>query len=172
MTVLLAALAFWLGAGLTPEQAYGIAAVAYGQYGGPRSLLEKLPAVHIVPQNEICAMMQLGPGCSYIGVYDEERIYVSDRLDFSTVFGASVLVHEFVHHFQHKERGSIGAVCPLIFSGKNGVFPISRIDYSCRCSELSRREAQAYRIQAYVLERSGAYVEARAVAISGRRRFC
>jgi len=88
---------------LTEVQSRGIMAVAYGQFHGPRTLLDDPPAIHIVSQAELQERFECAPRCPVIhGMYDdaEVAIYLWEALDFSTVYASSVLLHEYVHHFQ------------------------------------------------------------------------
>jgi hypothetical protein len=119
----------------SPGQSVYIMAVAYGQYGGPPSLMENPPPIHTVPQEQICKAMVGRTHCDYLAMYDEDEraIYLADWLDFSTVDAASSLVHEYVHHFQLKTKGP-----------------------TKDCADHLQREHQAYAIQAHVLEMSGA----------------
>lgn len=120
---------------LTSDQARGILYVTYGQFHGPRSLIEDPPLIRAVKKAELCE--KLGhphPECGAAAVYmnGESTVLVDDTLDFNQPSAAAILVHEFVHHFQWKLRG----------------MPRS-------CGEMVARERQAYLIQAAILERIG-----------------
>lgn len=141
--VLILALAGLVGpahaADVTPQQAHDIFAVAYGQFHGPRTLLDDQPQIHIASQDELHKKLNCGEHCPTIhGLYDEGNgeIYVYEGLDFSTVYATTVLLHEYIHHFQVKTRGR---VMDLNLSGTD------------LCLEVVAREHEAYRIQWQVL---------------------
>jgi hypothetical protein len=140
------------GAGeLTPEHAWQIYQVAYGQIGGPREWLDKphMPTIYIVPEKELCALIGERPGCGAQGAYvnGTKQVYIDAALDFRTLYATTVLLHEMVHHFQFLKRGKPTA-----------------------CAEFESRERQAYLIQADMLERGGEYAAAYQVAKSGLMR--
>jgi hypothetical protein len=138
---------------LTPEQAYSIQAVAYGQFHGPRALMEARPKIHIVDQAEICGRMHRAADCNFVGLFsqDSEEIYISRKVDFGTPMGASVLLHEIVHLFQKLTRGQV----------KEG-----------DCAEYIAREVEAYRIQAHVLAAAGEGWAARAMLFTAAQYRC
>ena len=84
---------------LTQLQAGHILAVAYGQYHGPPSLLDNPPTVHLTPQEALRTMYHC-PTCVIEGLYLKGEIYIWDELDFAYPYAATVLLHEYIHHFQ------------------------------------------------------------------------
>lgn len=123
---------------LTQEQARGIYIVAYGQFHGPPSYLERMPTVNVVAPARLCELADQPAGCLVRGLYQQGAIYVSAALDFSTVEDASVLLHEFVHYLQELKRG-----------------PVLSLPETEQCAEALAREHEAYRIQAEVLYKAG-----------------
>ena len=134
------------GASLTPEQARGILYVAYGQFHGPRTLIDDPPKIELVSKEKICQRMNAHSGCEYAAIYlnGESTILVDETIDFKSLWGTSVLVHEMVHHFQWKLRG----------------MPQS-------CGEMMGRERQAYLIHAELLEKLGEFLSAYKVVKNG-----
>lgn len=133
---------------LTPEQAWHVYVVAYGQMHGPRVWLDKvsMPVIHLASQDELCALLNDHPGCGAQGVYlnGHNIVEIDKTLDFSTVYATTVLLHEFIHHFQFLKHG----------------MPKD-------CWDMAMRERQAYLIQAFMLERGGEYTLAYGVVKSG-----
>lgn len=139
------------GAELTRLQARDILYVAYGQYHGPRSLLDDPPTIHLSSQEMLRERFNCHEHCPPIAaLYDEEtsQIYLLDTLDFSAVFATTVLLHEFIHHFQAKTKGR---VMDLKLSKEDA------------CLEIVEREREAYRIQWDVLIKAGDFTHAQAV---------
>lgn len=121
-------------AGLTHERAHELYMVAYGQYGsahGGIPLPDKAPVIRLVRQNELRQLYGC-QSCEMQGVMTGEAVYLNDALDFSTPFAASVVVHEFIHYFQHVRNGP-----------------------AKDCQEAIQREYEAYGIQLHLLERAG-----------------
>lgn len=138
-------------AGPTPQQARDILAVAYGQYHGPRTLLDDPPQIHIVTQDEIRELANCTQHCpNILGLYKEETgfVYLDNSVDFSTVYATTILLHEYIHYFQSKTRGLIRDM------------GLSEQDM---CLEFIEREREAYRIQAHVLAKAGEYHLAQSV---------
>lgn len=152
LLLLLLALCGTAGAAeLTQRQAGDILAVAYGQYHGPRTLLDSPPQIHVVSQDVLREKLNCTEHCQPIhGLYHEEEgaIYVYDALDFSTVYATTVLMHEYIHHFQVKTKGR---VMDMKLSGTE------------LCLEVVAREHEAYRIQWTVLLKAGEYLLAQGV---------
>lgn len=130
-----------VAAPLTPPQAADIYSVAYGQCsqiqgmkdGCPREWLDKAPPVYVVHPDYMCGWMKVAPTCRISGMYTEGKTYVSEQLDFATPFGASVLLHEYIHHFQWLKYG----------------------DREIECAEWLQMETEAYVIQMQVLLKMG-----------------
>jgi hypothetical protein len=144
----------------TPSQQFSILTVAYGQYHGPRSLLENPPPVHVVSQAELRQRFKCDGHCPPIhGLYDEEnvQIYVDDGLDFSTVYATTVLMHEYIHHFQAKTKGRLMDLD----------LPEPEL-----CLEVVAREHEAYRLQWEVLLKSGEYLLAQNVRRTASQLRC
>ena len=139
---------------LTPEQARGIYAVAYGQCpsmsgmqdGCPPEWLQQMPTIHVVSSEKLCDLAVGKPQCSVLGMYQSDNVYILDTLDFETVWAASILLHEYIHHFQQLKSGP-----------------------AYDCETWLAYETQAYMIQAQVLQKAGEYMTARAVMISMRQ---
>lgn len=145
---------------LTPLQARDILYVAYGQYHGPRELLENPPAIHLAPQNVLREKFHCKEQCPPIeGLFAEDsgEIYLFEELDFSTVYAATVLMHEYIHHFQAKTKGR---VMDLKLSGND------------LCLEIVAREHEAYRIQWEVLLKAGEYLKAQSVRVTAGSVHC
>lgn len=137
---------------LTPMQARDILYVAYGQYHGPRDLLDYPPRINVVPAERLrekfpCAREHCAP---ILGLFDEAsgEIYLLDALDFSTVYATTVLLHEYIHWFQGKLHGRIVDL---------------NLDDTQRCLEIVEREREAYRIQYDVLVKAGDFMHAQSV---------
>lgn len=147
-------------AGVTPEQEYSILRVAYGQFTGPPSLLKDPPKIHIVSQAELQDRYKCAPHCRTVhGLYDEEtgEIYLYDGLDFSTVYATTVLMHEYIHHFQVKTKGR--------------VMDMKLPQYEL-CLEVMAREHEAYRLQWQVLLKVGEYMLAQSVRLAAGGYYC
>jgi hypothetical protein len=134
---------------LTKEQARDIYAVAYGQVTGPPEWLSQPPIIHVVSPEVLCGMVEQNAACSIRGVYDSGTIYISDAVDFGSVYGASILLHEFVHHLQYLKGGA-----------------------AHDCSTWLAYEQQAYLIQAHVLQKAGDYLAAQTILFSMRQMRC
>lgn len=119
-------------ADLTPDQARSIYYVAYGQFHGPREWLEQPPTVILTSADRLCDMYGMAPGCRVLGIYQPGIVYLDKTLDFDNLHDASVLLHEYTHHFQYLKRGKM-------------------LD----CADWMDREREAYAIQANVLEKAG-----------------
>lgn len=133
-----------IGAELTGEQAESIYAVAYGQFHGPREWLDQRPNIHVITHGELCAFAEEAPDCRILGAYVPGEVYIDGGIDFSTVYGASILFHEFIHHFQWLKDGSAEFDAAIA----NG-------DRFSACLVNLRREQQAYAMQAILLEKAG-----------------
>lgn len=125
---------------LTQHQARSIYTVAYGQYTGPPEWLEKMPTVHVVDTGIICLLFSKKPDCGVLGAYVEGRVYMDNTLDFATPLAASILLHEFIHHFQQLKHGQ--QVKEAMAAGNTNL----------ACRTWLAREAEAYAIQADVLD--------------------
>jgi hypothetical protein len=134
---------------LTPQQALDSFKLAYGQYGGPPQWLETMPPVNIVPQQQLCWLLNRAPSCTAQGTYRDGEVYVSDELDFALAYDASILLHENIHHFQELDHGP-----------------------SDDAQDVWYRECEAYRIQAEVLAKAGASEDAVAVEQVARGKGC
>lgn len=100
-------------ASVTPEQARNIWLVAWGGthdlHGGDRELMESPPTINIAPQPLLCVLYKLPPDCTgLLGLTlpGGEAVYINEEVDFDTVFGVSILFHEFIHSIQHRTRGT------------------------------------------------------------------
>ena len=131
---------------LTPQQARDIYIVAYGQFTGPPAWLEQMPVIHIVSQEVLCETAEMKPECNVLGLYREANVYILDTLNFETLSAASVLLHEYIHHFQYLKSGS-----------------------AYDCETWLAYEQQAYAIQVQVLQKAGDYLAARSVRIAAYR---
>lgn len=131
---------------LNEIQARSIYAVAYGQYHGPREWLDKQPNIYIVDQARLCDVAKQRPDCSVLGLSVDGVVYIRDDLDFETTFAASILLHEFIHHFQWLE-GKQDAIQAAMDRG----------DEQTVCELWVENERQAYLIQIDVLEKVGDY---------------
>lgn len=129
------------------EQRASIYALAWGQYSG--KLPDNPPEVAMINQDALCLMYRIEPGCSVIGLQTGKYIFISDRLDFTKLFDSSVLLHEFIHYFQEMALGPVDD-----------------------CAEYLRREQEAYKIQAHVLEQAGAHQDAQRTRITSRSITC
>lgn len=127
---------------LTELQEISVYAVAYGQYHGPREWLDQRPPVRLVAPEVVCARANQPAPCVVLGVYHEGVVYLSGALDFANPDHVSVLLHEYVHDLQQKDKGPV-ADCPDWYA----------------------REVQAYRIQREVLIKAQRYLAARDVGI-------
>lgn len=144
---------------LTPEQARGIHLVAYGQCpnlagmhdGCPRAWLAEVPALYLMAQDDLCAIYHREPGCQVLALYRDGSIWLSEDMDFGTVFAASVLLHEYLHHFQWLRRDR----APVL-----------------TCEEWLLLEAEAYLLQAHVLEMAADDKSARLVRYSASQLTC
>jgi hypothetical protein len=136
-------------ADLTPDSARAAFVVAYGQVGGPREWLDNPPPVFLVNQRQICERYGAPPDCPVYGMYQDGKVYVREDLDFDQPHPMSVLVHEFVHHFQALKKGAPYA-----------------------CDDWLAREQQAYAIQAHILEKLGEYGTAASVRRQIGMLFC
>jgi hypothetical protein len=72
-------------------------------------------------------------------------------MDFSTVYGASILLHEYMHYFQWLDREAADIV---------------------GCAQWLALEREVYAIQAHVLEQAGDSLSAYAVRFSARQLRC
>ncbi len=132
---------------LTLEQAASLYAIAYGQYGsqiGGFQLPEKAPIIKEVKQDELKRMY--GCECNIQGVQFENKIFLNEALNYGEPYGASILVHEYVHYFQYVQRGS-----------------------AVDCKDALAREQQAYAIQIRMMERTGVDSRGVKMAISQMR---
>lgn len=128
---------------LTQPQARDILYVAYGQYHGPRELLDYPPKIDLVSEDRLRELYGCGEHCPRImGLYHEgdNVIYLLKTLDFATVFATTVLLHEYIHYFQVKTRGKIADL---------------KLSAHEVCLEIVEREREAYRIQHHVLLKGG-----------------
>jgi hypothetical protein len=135
-------------AALTLEQAASLYALAYGQYGsqiGGFQLPEKAPIIKEVPQSELQQMY--GCNCNIQGVQYENKIFLNQALNYGEPYGASILIHEYVHYFQYVQRGS-----------------------AVDCKDSLAREHQAYGIQIRMMERSG--IDSRGVKVAASSLRC
>ena len=149
------AMPYAYSAPLNEIQARSIYAVAYGQYHGPREWLDKQPNIYVVDRARICEVARQQPACGVLGLSVDGVVYVRDDLDFETTFAASILLHEYVHHFQWLE-GKQDAIREAMDRG----------DERTACELWVENERQAYSIQIDVLEKVGDYdsvAKARAV---------
>lgn len=137
---------------LNDQQARGIYAVAYGQYGGEHggiTPMPPMPAVHFASQADICGYFGRGSDCPIYGYFVNGEITISEQLDFSTVVDASKLLHEYIHYLQESHGGPT----------KN-------------CRMWLEREHEAYRIQMNVLRKAGEYMAAQNAMIMARMQVC
>jgi len=154
--LLLALLAGSAFAGPTEKQIMGAWAVAYGQYHGLRSVYDEgPPSVQLESKVELCARMNQPHTCHVRGVYEDGVIYMDAALNFETIEAMAMLVHEDVHHLQHKNKGSV-----------------NDLPEAERCEAYIARERQAYLIQANVLSRSGAGLAAMMVLHIANAQTC
>ena len=129
---------------LTPEQAQSIYAVAYGQCpnmagmnaGCPPGWYEDAPIVHITHPQYGCGLMGQMPTCETLAVYADGHVFLSQDVDMSTVLGASILLHEYIHHFQWLKAGK---------------------RMTDNCQSWLANEHEAYAIEARVLEAAGQF---------------
>jgi hypothetical protein len=136
---------------INPLQARDILYVAYGQYHGPRELIEYPPKINVVSADALRERFRCAARCQPImGLYDEEsgEIYLLETLDFSKVYATTVLLHEYIHYFQGKIHGKVK---DLKLSGNE------------LCLEIVEREREAYRIQYEVLIKAGDFMHAQSV---------
>lgn len=117
-------------ADLTQEQATLIN-LAHSTSG--YQLPDRPPTIHLVPQDKLREMACPGRACNVRGFSIGLDIFLDEDLDMSSVYGASILYHEALHFLQMVNLGP----------AKN-------------CEEWVDRELEAYRLQNYVLEKSGA----------------
>jgi hypothetical protein len=113
--------------------------------------MDNPPTIHIGTQAKLRQVFNCMDHCPLVhGLYNEEtaEIYLDDSLDFSTVYATTVLLHEYIHHFQVKTRGRVMDM------------KLSPYDL---CLEVVEREHEAYRIQWEVLLKSGEYMLAQSV---------
>lgn len=134
---------------LTEEQAGLIYAVAYGQYHGPPEWLQMMPDIHVVLQATLCQAAGVADDCRIEGRFAEGNVYLLNTLDFSDVVAATVLLHEFVHHFQTLKHGPVKD-----------------------CQDWLDREHEAYAIQSVVLLNAGKVMEAMDVRKRARQWRC
>lgn len=146
---------------LTAEQVQSIYAVAYGQYPGPRDWLDKRPSVHVVERSYICELAHAAPDCYVLGLYIPDHVYLENRLDFSTFWATSILLHEFIHHLQYLKHG---------YAALDSALERGDVDAFCRMH--LEKEHEAYMIQAHVLEKVGDYSSARIVRNAGNSLSC
>lgn len=133
---------------LTLEQAASLYAVAYGQYGsqiGGFKLPERPPVIKEVPQSELQQMY--GCKCNIRGAQIMDKIYLDESLDYGQAYGASVLIHEYVHYFQFVRHG------PTV-----------------DCRDYVSREHQAYGIQIRMMQRTG--LDSRGAQMSASQLRC
>lgn len=135
---------------LTQEQANVIYAIAYGQCpklkgmkgGCPRAWFEdRAPDLYVVSVVFMCGWRHVAPNCSIKGMYDPNKVSVSDEIDYYAPWGISIMLHEFLHHFQYLRDGREP-------SG---------------CEELKNTEHEVYEIQAKYLDSAGATMAMRSV---------
>lgn len=107
-------------ADLTQDQATGLYAMAYAQAGF-------IPAV--APTIRVTKDMPC-PRC--LGWQQDDVIYLSADLDFSTPLALSIVLHEMTHYLQWAKYGR-----------------------AKDCGEWLRRETEAYGVQIRALERGG-----------------
>lgn len=131
---------------LIPEQARSIYYVAYGEFKGPREWLEQMPRIHLATQAQLCDMTKQGPDCRVLGAYFPGDVHILNTLDFSQILPTSILLHEFIHHFQwlKTEYKELNAA-------------IDRGDMHEWCRLWLENERQAYRMQMNVLAKAGDY---------------
>jgi hypothetical protein len=147
---------------LNAEQAVSIYAVAYGQYHGPREWLYEMPNIQMQTPQQLCAEENQKYPCGILGTYEHESrtITLADTLDFSTPYGASILLHEYVHHFQNLKEGNLLRAA------------FEAHDPATYCAVQLRWEYEAYAIQAHVLEKAGDYRSASLVRYSASLITC
>jgi hypothetical protein len=131
----------------TPGPEDSIYVLAYGQYGGPPALLGQRPKVDRMSPAAMCALYEEKynlrcPG-GLMGLYLDGKVLLSSELNLAQPYHASVLLHEYIHHFQTKALGYIDA-----------------LPDADQCPERVRRERQAHDIQAHVLSKVGAVFHA------------
>ena len=99
-------------ASVTPEQARNVWLVAWGGthdlHGGDRELMESPPSIIIAPPSLLCVLYKQPPNCrGLLGLTmpGGKVVYINEGVDFETVYGVSILFHEFIHSIQHRTRG-------------------------------------------------------------------
>lgn len=139
---------------LNYEQAQSIYAVAWGAtrhlHDGDRDVLHKPPVVAIVTQADLCSRIRQPANCRALGLYKDQTVFLVASLDFSKVYAASILLHEFVYHIQ------------FLTSGRDVT----------NCDEWLSREHEAYQIQINALMHADDLFHASQVARSAQSLRC
>ena len=141
---------FAQAAPLTPDIANSVYQIAYGfcptirtmENGCPPEWLRNPPSLTVDSQEELCSIVNERPNCSLLGLYFGGNMHVTSRLDFNSFMGHSVLLHEFIHHFQWLRNKGYGA---------------------SNCTEWLADEKEAYLAQIDFLEKTNAVSEANRV---------
>lgn len=105
---------------LTQDQATGLYAMAYGQAG---FIPDKAPIIRVTKDM---------PCQRCLGWQQDDVIYLSDTLDFSTPLALSIVLHEMTHYIAYVRYGR-----------------------AKDCGEWLRREYEAYGVQIRALEKAG-----------------
>lgn len=120
---------------------YGI---AYSEVG---YIPEDNPEIRIVSRESMCQIAAMRQDCNVMGLEVAGHVYIRDDVDLDSVYGRSILLHEFVHAVQYARLGD-----------------------APDCEEKLRREREAYAVQIKAMTQAG--LDTRALWITMRRLSC